>query len=80
MKGRWIAAMAGAAALLAGAIHAESVPVPNVLLRDNSGGADWAAPGRTYGEQHYSPLDQINAANVRQLGLAWSFELCGERL
>jgi quinohemoprotein ethanol dehydrogenase len=44
-------------------------------LRDASNGGDWAAYGRTYGEQHYSPLSEINAGNVRQLGLAWSLDL-----
>jgi quinohemoprotein ethanol dehydrogenase len=32
---------------------------------------DWMATGRTYDEQHFSPLDQINVGNVSQLGLAW---------
>jgi quinohemoprotein ethanol dehydrogenase len=32
---------------------------------------DWLTHGRTYGEQRYSPLDQIHAGNVGQLGLAW---------
>lgn len=36
---------------------------------------DWPAYGRTYGEQHYSPLDQINAGTVKQLGLAWYYDL-----
>jgi len=36
---------------------------------------NWMAPGRTYGEQHYSALKQIDAGNVNQLGLAWSFDL-----
>ncbi len=31
--------------------------------------------GRTYSEQHFSPLKQIDVGNVRQLGLAWSFDL-----
>ena len=44
-------------------------------LDDRSGGADWAGYGRTFGEQHFSPLAQINAANVGKLGLAWSFDL-----
>src|SRR5690606_21431229 len=34
-------------------------------------GGQWMATGRTYGEQHFSPLDQINVGNVSQLGLAW---------
>ena len=31
--------------------------------------------GRTYGEQHFSPLNQINDRNVSQLGLAWYYNL-----
>jgi len=33
---------------------------------------NWLAHGRTYGEQRYSPLKQINAGNAAQLGLAWA--------
>jgi quinohemoprotein ethanol dehydrogenase len=32
---------------------------------------DWLSHGRTYAEQRFSPLDQIHAGNVGQLGLAW---------
>ena len=31
--------------------------------------------GRTYGEQRFSPLNQINDQNVSQLGLAWYYNL-----
>ena len=31
----------------------------------------WMATGRTYDEQHYSPLAAINRDNVGQLGLSW---------
>jgi len=34
---------------------------------------NWLTHGRTYSEQRYSPLTQINAGNVEQLGLAWSY-------
>ena len=34
---------------------------------------NWLAHGRTYGEQRYSPLAQIDDGNVEKLGLAWSF-------
>src|SRR5690606_38488735 len=33
--------------------------------------AQWMAPGRTYDEQRFSPLDRINDRNVGRLGLAW---------
>ncbi len=35
---------------------------------------DWITHGRTYSEARYSPLKQINASNVKNLGLAWSFD------
>jgi len=36
---------------------------------------DWPSFGRTPGEQHYSPLDQIDTGNVGELGLAWHYDL-----
>ncbi len=36
---------------------------------------NWMATGRTYGEQRYSPLTEITADNIDQLGLAWHFDL-----
>ena len=33
--------------------------------------ADWLSTGRTYSEQRFSPLEQINTGNVKDLGLAW---------
>ena len=42
---------------------------------DGADAANWPSYGRTYGEQHYSPLDQINADSVNKLGLAWSLDL-----
>ncbi len=40
---------------------------------------DWLSHGRTYSEQRFSPLAQIDTANVGRLGLAWSFELATNR-
>ena len=34
-------------------------------------GAEWGSHGRDASEQRYSPLTQVDAANVSQLGLAW---------
>lgn len=39
----------------------------------------WMSHGRTYSEQRFSPLDQINDQNVSRLGLAWSQTLAFER-
>ena len=35
----------------------------------------WMTVGRTYSEQRFSPLKQINDTNASKLGLAWSFDL-----
>src|SRR6476620_10020855 len=37
----------------------------------NQDPANWMTYGRTYSEQRFSPLSQITADNVGQLGLAW---------
>ena len=42
---------------------------------DSSTGDDWPGFGRTYGEQHYSPLGEIDRDTVSRLGLAWSHDL-----
>ena len=39
-----------------------------------SNAADWVMYGRTYDEQRFSPLNQINEQNINKLGLAWSHE------
>ena len=43
------------------------------LFSQNAG--DWTRNGGNNAEQHYSPLDTIDTANVARLGLAWSVEL-----
>ncbi|RCW67329.1 PQQ-dependent dehydrogenase, methanol/ethanol family [Pseudorhodoferax soli] len=37
--------------------------------------ADWPSYGLDYAETRHSKLDQINAGNVKQLGLVWSYNL-----
>ena len=41
------------------------------IMRANSEPGQWLTYGRTYDEQRFSPLRQINTANVQRLGLAW---------
>lgn len=64
-------ASAGGVALVA----APSALSPETQLRDSSDGDDWPGFGRSYGEQHFSPLTQIDDSNVGKLGLAWSMDL-----
>src|SRR5690349_4348101 len=37
--------------------------------------ANWLMYGRTYSEQRFSPLNQINENTVSRLGVAWSRDL-----
>src|SRR5256884_4673336 len=37
------------------------------------GSGEWTMTGRKYGLQRYSPLTQINKANVKSLKAAWTF-------
>ena len=40
---------------------------------------NWLAYGRTYEEQRFSPLDQINMKSVSKLGLAWFTDMRSNR-
>ena len=50
-----------------------AVDTQRLLNVDHEPGS-WLTTGRTYAEQRYSPLKQINDKNVDQLGLAWQFK------
>lgn len=45
------------------------------LIAADSDRANWLSYGRTYDEQRFSPLQQINAQNVAGLKLAWHYDL-----
>src|SRR5579862_5560522 len=46
-----------------------------VLRSAGKTGTEWLSYGLTPGETRYSPLNQINTANVSRLGLAWSYDI-----
>jgi quinohemoprotein ethanol dehydrogenase len=50
------------------------VDTARIINADRDPG-DWLTYGRTYGEQRFSPLKQINDSNVGQLKLAWYYDL-----
>ncbi len=41
------------------------------IVRADAG--EWLSNGRTYSEQRFSPLKQIDASNVGKLGVAWEY-------
>jgi PQQ-dependent dehydrogenase (methanol/ethanol family) len=49
-------------------------PVTDTMLRDPPAG-DWLMWRRTYNAWGYSPLEQINKSNVKNLKLAWTWSL-----
>jgi quinohemoprotein ethanol dehydrogenase len=59
----------------AGAPPQSALAAETARLRDDGDGKDWPGYGRSFGEQHYSPLNEINANDVSRLGLAWFMDL-----
>ncbi len=45
------------------------------IVRNAASGRDWPTYGLDYAETRFSRLDQINAANVKNLGLVWTHSL-----
>jgi quinohemoprotein ethanol dehydrogenase len=56
------------------AVSPANVDESRLLHADEEPG-NWMSHGRTYNEQRFSPLKQINDQNVGQLGLAWYVDL-----
>ena len=77
------ATMSQAATIEAASFQASSVDealrattlIDGRAIEDPSRAADWLSHGRTYGEQRFSPLAQIDRSNVAKLGLAWYLDL-----
>ena len=60
-------------------VSAQAGEVANVddarIIENAKTGKEWPSNGLDYGVNRFSPLDQITAANVGKLGLAWSYPL-----
>src|SRR5690606_1606871 len=78
------ALLAGLAVFVAASCGESNTPAPAITAAQVNGEAIidadkrpgvWLSHGRTYSEQRYSPLKQVNAANVTSLGVAWTTEL-----
>jgi alcohol dehydrogenase (cytochrome c) len=69
-----LALLALPAAVMVAEADEDFVPVTDAMLR-NPDPADWLMHSRTYDEQRYSPLDQINRDNVSELERVWSTPL-----
>jgi quinohemoprotein ethanol dehydrogenase len=49
------------------------------ILNADAEPGNWMSYGRTYNEQRFSPLDQVNDKTVGKLGLAWYYDLDSTR-
>ena len=63
----------------AGGSEASGTVVDDAAMADESAGENWLAFGRTYSEQRFSPLDQVNDSNVASLGVDWYLDLPNSR-
>src|SRR5690349_24884642 len=77
---KWLSVAAALTCLMLiaiGGLAARAAPVVDdrQLREANADQANWLMYGRTYDEQRFSPLQQINEATVSRLGLAWSRDL-----
>src|SRR6185437_10671396 len=70
----WSAMTVLAAASNHAAIKAGNVTDARVIA-EAPRGRNWLVLGGNFGSQHYSPLRQINAGNVRRLGPAWVIDI-----
>jgi len=75
-----LAALVLLAAACSGEEHKPAAPAAAAvdearLVAAGKDAGNWMSYGRTYDEQRFSPLKQIDASNVAQLGLAWHYDL-----
>lgn len=59
----------------AGAAYAAGNVTDERVLNESASGQNWFVKGGNFRGDHYSPLAQINEANVDDLGLAWAADL-----
>jgi alcohol dehydrogenase (cytochrome c)/quinohemoprotein ethanol dehydrogenase len=82
-RSKWIIAACAALTLAgcgkAGSDAASGGIDARMLVNANADSADWLTYGRTYDEQRFSPLTQVNADTVKNLGLAWYADLDSAR-
>ena len=79
----WLVAAAAVATLSLGSCQKVGSPneapafaaINGDYLKTGGDGSNWAMTGFSYDEQRHSPLTQINAENVKDLGIAWFTDL-----
>ena len=75
---RFFAVLAISVFLFAPGLFGQAKRVDDAMLKNaakTASDGDWLSYGLTPGETRYSPLKQIDASNVKRLGLMWSYEV-----
>ncbi len=83
MKTRIVVALLVAGLISTSASPAADVTKPSANVDGariaNPAPGEWLSNGRSYSEQRFSPLNQINAGNVKALGVAWEYRTYSTR-
>ncbi len=74
-----VASVLQAALLLFSTHLSAAVAIDGAAIAASDQGGDWLAYGRSYSEQRFSPLKQINDGNVDRLRLDWYLEMPDSR-
>jgi len=80
-SGAWLAMLVAVAGLggLTGCHRGPAAVTQSRLTNADKDTDNWLSYGRTYSEQRFSPLDQVDTGNVGQLGLAWHYQFDTDR-
>ena len=74
----WLRAAGAAALVLAAAAMPRAqqpAQIDDAVLKKAPAGDNWLTYGLDQSETRFSPLTDINAANVKQLGLSWAYDV-----
>jgi quinohemoprotein ethanol dehydrogenase len=73
----WLLGLAGSVLLSLAQVDSQQPArrIDDKALEDAGNGTEWLSTGMAWNEQRYSPMTQINPANIGRLSLAWSYEL-----
>ncbi len=74
-----MAGLTGIAAMFVATLTPAATVVDGGAIADEQQSANWLSYGRTYSEQRYSPLRDIDTGNVAGLKLDWALALEGDR-
>src|SRR5580698_6947195 len=75
MSTRYILVIATAGLLIAASETKRGDVTEARVIAEAATGSDWLVGGRTFDEQHFSPLKQITDQNIGKLGLAWATDI-----